>query len=294
MKLMFQVKFPQLSVKSTILFILASMALSLVMVPGAAAFVDHGEIATRTLPNGLEVLVREDPAQSVVEVQIWVGAGSRDEPDGQEGIAHLFEHMLFKGTEKRGVGEIAAAIESAGGDINAYTSMDQTVYHITIASDYFLTAMGVLSDAIQNSSFDRGELEREKLVVLEEIRMRNDRPPIMLHQKAMNNAYQKHPYRLPVIGTVESVSSFTRDDIVKYIDKHYYPENITVVVVGDVGAEPVIKKVHDLFGGLAEKDVDVKVLPVNPRGMMVEPFLQILADKLKTCIYEASKTETTK
>jgi len=176
MKLMFQIKFPQLAVKSSIFFILAAMALSLVIVPGVTAFVDHGEIATRTLPNGLEVLVREDPAQSVVEVQIWVGVGSRDEPVGQEGIAHLFEHMLFKGTEKRGVGEIAAAIESAGGDINAYTSMDQTVYHITIASDYFLTAMGVLSDAIQNSSFDKDELEREKLVVVEEINRGKDSP----------------------------------------------------------------------------------------------------------------------
>ena len=86
------------------------MSLSLVLVSDATAFVDYGQIVSRTLPNGMEVLVREDPAQAVVELQVWVGVGSRDEPAGQEGIAHLFEHMLFKGTNKRGVGEIAAAI----------------------------------------------------------------------------------------------------------------------------------------------------------------------------------------
>jgi zinc protease len=223
------------------------MALSLVIVPGAAAFVDHGEIATRTLPNGLEVLVREDPAQSVVEVQIWVGVGSRDEPEGQEGIAHLFEHMLFKGTEKRGVGEIAAAIESAGGDINAYTSMDQTVYHITIAADYFLTAMGVLSDAIQNSSFDKGELEREKLVVIEEINRMKDNPGRVFSQELFRSAFTVHPYGRLVIGTEESVSGVSRKDMVSFFRQWYRPGNMKLVVVGGVRAEEVFEAANSLF-----------------------------------------------
>ena len=135
---------------------------------------DRGEVISETLPNGLEVFVREEPGQRVVELQVWVGVGGRDEPEGKEGIAHLFEHMLFKGTKERGVGEIAKTIEAAGGDINAYTAPEQTVYHITIASDYFDTAMDVLADAVTNSTFDEDELEKEKLVVIEEIHRGND------------------------------------------------------------------------------------------------------------------------
>jgi len=195
----------------------------------------------------MEVLVREDPAQAVVELQVWVGVGSRDEPAGQEGIAHLFEHMLFKGTNKRGVGEIAAAIESAGGDINAYTSMDHTVYHITIASDYFLTAMGVLSDAIQNSSFDPDELEREKLVVVEEIHRGNDNPVRVFTQELFRTVYEVHPYGRQVIGSEESVTGVSRDDMVAFFENWYRPGNMKLVVVGGVEAEEVFVAAESLF-----------------------------------------------
>jgi len=117
---------------------------------------------------------------------------------------------------------------------------------------------------VLNSVFDPQELEREKQVVLEEISMRNDRPQIMLYQETMSNSYKVHPYRLPVIGTVESVSSFTRDDILRYMKEHYVPENMTVVVVGDVRAEPVVEKVKELFSALpAQKPKEIE-LPQEP------------------------------
>ena len=120
----------------------------------AVAFIDRGEVVSRMLSNGLEVLVREEPGQEVAEFQVWVGVGSRDEPAGKEGISHLFEHMLFKGTKKRDVGEIARTVEAAGGDINAYTAPEHTVYHITIASEFSATAMDILADAVMNSTFN--------------------------------------------------------------------------------------------------------------------------------------------
>ena len=203
------------------------------------AFIERGEVVTRTLPNGLEVLVREDPAQSVVELQVWVGAGSRDEPEGKEGIAHLFEHMLFKGTKKRGVGEIAGEIESAGGDINAYTSMDHTVYHITVASNFFDVALDVMADAIQNSSFAKDELEREKLVVVEEIHRGRDNPGRVFSQEMFKTAFSKHPYGRTVIGTDESVTGVTRGDMLKFFSNWYVPQNMKVVVVGGIEAEHV-------------------------------------------------------
>ena len=123
-----------------------------------------------TMNNGLKVILEENKTSPVVALQVWVKVGSADEKDQEAGICHFIEHMLFKGTEKRKVREAAREIESLGGTINAYTSYDQTVYHITMASRYAETGLDILSDAIQHSTLDSIELEREREVILEEIR----------------------------------------------------------------------------------------------------------------------------
>ncbi len=224
-----------------------ALSLSSIFIPGAVAFVDRSEIVSRTLPNGLQVLVREDPGQTVAELQVWVRAGSRDDPKGKEGIAHLFEHMLFKGTATRKVGEIAATVEAAGGDINAYTSMDHTVYHITIASTYFETAMDVLSDAVQHSSFDKGELKKEKLVVIEEIHRGEDSSSRVFSEELFKTAFPKHPYGRKVIGTPESVKSISRGDMLAFFKHWYVPGNMKLVVVGNVKADDVFRSAADHF-----------------------------------------------
>src|SRR5258706_6316957 len=167
-----------------------------------------------TLENGLTVLVQEMRGAPVVAVQTWVGVGSADETPPEAGLAQLHEHMLFKGTASRKVGEIAQAIEGAGGEINAWTSFDQTVYHVVLASRFFHVGLDVLADAIQNSAFDEEELAREKEVVLEEIKRGEDQPSRVVTQELFRLAYAKHPYRNPVIGTRERVASFTRNDVV--------------------------------------------------------------------------------
>ncbi len=172
--------------------------------------------------------------------------------------------MILKGTKNLAAGEVAGAIEEKGGRINAYTSFENTVYHATLSARHWEEALEVLTDAVLNSVFDAEELKREKLVVLEEIGMRNDRPQIKMFQEMMSNSYTTHPYRLPVIGSVESVSSFTRDDIVQYMKEHYCPENFTVVVVGGVRAPEVLDKVEGLFGNLPAKKPKVNGLPVEP------------------------------
>ena len=236
-----------LSISPLLLF--TSLILSVLILPvqDAFAFVDRGEVVTHTLPNGLEVLVREEPAQKVVELQVWVGAGSRDEPKGKEGIAHLFEHMLFKGTKTMGVGEIASTVEAAGGDINAYTSMEHTVYHITIANEYAVTAMEVLADAIQHSIFDAEELEREKLVVIEEIHRGKDNPSRLFSQELFKTAFNVHPYGRTVIGTPESVSSVKRRDMVNFHQAWYAPGNMKLLVVGGVSAPEIFESAAKLF-----------------------------------------------
>jgi zinc protease len=218
----------------------------------------------RILDNGITTIVKETPDTKVVTVQLWVKAGSIFEEPNEGGITHVIEHMIFKGTPTRGPGEMAGAIESIGGQLNAYTSFEYTVYHATLSSRHWEEAMEVLTDAVLNATFDPEELEREKKVVLEEISMRNDRPEILLFQAMMDHVYSTHPYRLPVIGSVASVSAITREDILAYRLKHYRPENFTMVVVGDVQAEGVIAKVRDLMADLPREEYAQPALPTEP------------------------------
>jgi zinc protease len=230
-----------------------------------------------TLANGLTVMVKEMPGIKVATVQIWVKAGSIYENEREAGITHLIEHMIFKGTPTRGPGQLAEEIEGLGGRINAYTSYENTVYHATMSARHWQQALEVLADSVQNSLFDVAELEREKKVVLEEISMRNDRPGTLLFQSLMETAYQAHPYRLPIIGTVESVSSFTRDDILQYMAKHYRPENMMVLVVGDVRYAEVRATVNAVMGDMAKGDYVQPALPEEPTRQ-APAFFSLKAD----------------
>jgi zinc protease len=202
------------------------------------------------LDNGLTVIIKENHAAPVAAIQVWVKAGSVYETDNEAGITHFIEHMIFKGTSKRGPGEIARAIEAVGGDINAYTSLDYTVYHVAIGSKFFDVGLDILSDAVLHSSFDPLEIEREKMVVLEEIRMRQDQPSIKLFEAVMAKAYTVSPYRRPVIGLPETVQPLTRDSILSYMKKRYTPSNLTVVVVGDVETADCISRIKQAFSGM--------------------------------------------
>jgi zinc protease len=204
-----------------------------------------------TLENGLTVVVQEMHSVGVVALQAWVGVGSADESAREAGLAHLHEHMLFKGTARRKVGEIAQAVEAAGGEINAWTSVDQTVYHVVLASQFFDVGIDVLADAIQHSAFDPDELSREKEVVLEEIKRGEDQPGRVASQELFRLAFTTHPYRNPVIGTPETVSSFTRDDVVSFYRRWYVPENVTVIIVGDVPVVRAVERVRHAFAGFS-------------------------------------------
>jgi zinc protease len=142
-------------------------------------------------------------------------------------------HMLFKGTERRGAGEIASTVEGAGGNINAFTSYDMTVYHITMASRDAAVGFDVLADAMQSSTFEATELAKEEEVVIEEIRRSDDSPDNLLSRVLFETAYQTHPYRKEVIGTQASVRSFTREGLLDFYRSWYVPNNMTFVAVGD-------------------------------------------------------------
>lgn len=202
-----------------------------------------------TLPNGLTVVFDEQHTARVAAFQVWVKAGSADERPDQAGLAHLHEHMLFKGTARRGPGEIAHDVEAHGGEINAWTSFDQTVYHIVIASQFARMGLDILGDAIRASAFDADELAREIEVVCEEIKRSQDTPARRASRDLFSTAYQEHPYRLPVIGTAESVRGFTRDKVLEFYRRHYTPKNLVLSAAGDFTEAELRRWVDDIFGG---------------------------------------------
>ena len=210
----------------------------------------RGDMLMLTLDNGLKAVIRENHAAPVVAMAVWVKVGSGDETDPEAGIAHVHEHMLFKGTERRAVGEIAQEVEESGGDINAFTSNDQTVYHLVIASRYFDTGLDILADAIEHSSFDPTELSKEEEVVMEELRRSEDDPGEKIYRYLFETAYQVHTYRRPIIGYKETLLHFTRDQIVNFYHHWYVADNMVVVIVGDVKAETAAAKVKELFGAM--------------------------------------------
>jgi zinc protease len=191
-------------------------------------------LTTHTLPNGMQVFVKEDHARKVATIQLWVKVGSADEEASERGISHLIEHMAFKGTERRGVGQIASEVEALGGDINAYTSWDETVFHVTVPSTAMAQGMDILFDAVLHPTIDKDELAREEQVVIEEILEGEERPERKASKVLFQTAYVKSPYQYPIIGYKEIVEKVTRDDILAFRKKWYVPENMFLLVVGDV------------------------------------------------------------
>ena len=181
-------------------------------------------------------------------MQCWVSAGSIHENSNEKGMAHVLEHMLFKGSKKYGVGEISSTVEFCGGDMNAYTSFDRTVYFLTVSSSHAEKSVDLLSDAIFYSSFDSEELAREKEVILEEIKRSNDNPANEIGRYVFENIYHGTNAADPIIGTEQSVLSFTRDDLVRFHKRWYQPSNMKVVVVGNFELSEMKSYVEKYFG----------------------------------------------
>lgn len=222
------------------------------------------KLTRHTLPNGLEVLIKEDHARKVASVQLWVMVGSVDEERSEGGISHLIEHMAFKGTARRGVGQIAAEVEALGGDINAHTSWDQTVFHITAPSNGIGKSLDILTDAVLHPSIDAEELQKERRVVLEEILETSERPERKSSQLLFDTAYTVSPYKYPVIGYKDVVEKFTRDNILAFRKKWYVPENMFLLVVGDVDTSAVLKEVQKLTADLKPTGFFRPPRPVEP------------------------------
>ena len=214
------------------------------------------------------MLLREARLAPVVELQIWCRAGSADERPGEAGLAHFHEHMHFKGTERRGVGQIAGDVEGAGGRINAYTSFDVTVYHATLPSDQIEIGIDVLTDAVRHSIFDPQEIRREIEVVLEEIRRGEDSPFQVLGNAVFDQAFRAHPYRAPILGPPESVAAFDQARVRRFFERWYAPDQLTVVATGDFDRAFLLARLRESFAGAAPSLAKRERAPESPqRGL---------------------------
>ncbi len=200
------------------------------------------------LKNGLNVLLLESHKSPVVSVQMWVKTGSADEQKGIEGISHFIEHLVFKGTPKYKVGEIAAAVEGSGGELNAYTSFDQTVFYVTISRQFTETALDVISQMMGFPEFDPTEVNNEREVVIEEIKRGLDNPGRKSSQLLFSSLYKKHPYGKPVIGYESIIKKVSVKKIKEYFQSRYVPENMFLVVAGNFESKKMKSQVEEYFG----------------------------------------------
>jgi len=202
-----------------------------------------------SLKNGLTYVFEERRNTGVVAIQVWVNVGSKDEDDRVAGITHFIEHLIFKGTEKLKGNAFASRIEAMGGSVNAFTSFDNTVYHIVIPSRVFREGFELLMESVRNPAFPEGEISRERKVVLEEIKMGEDDPQRKLFKELFSLSYHGQAYGRPVIGFADVVEKITRQDIVEYFRSHYVPPNQTVVITGDFDSTLGHRLIAEHFSG---------------------------------------------
>ena len=213
-----------------------------------------------TLDNGLKVLLLEDHKSAAVTFQVWYRVGARNEIDGKSGLSHFLEHMMFKGTPTVKPEEYSRIIAKNGGNSNAFTSQDYTVYFATMSRDKIGTEIELEADRMANAILDGPTFEAEKSVVMEERRLRtDDNPGSALAEVAGAVMYTVYPYRRPVIGWMSDILNLTRDDLNQHYKTYYAPNNAYIVAVGDFSTEEMLAKIKREFGKVQRRPDPPKV-----------------------------------
>lgn len=207
-------------------------------------------IVRDVLDNGLRVLTEPMTQVRSVSIGVWLARGSRHETVEQSGIAHFIEHMLFKGTASRTASDIAEAIDSIGGQLDAFTAKEYASYYIKVLDEHLPRALDVLSDIVLNPAFDPLDIEREKKVVLEEIKMVEDTPDDLVHELFTQGFWEDHPLGRPILGTPDTVESFTAEGLREYFQDAYTPGNLIISAVGNLQHDHVRHLVEERFGHL--------------------------------------------
>lgn len=200
------------------------------------------------LKNGVTLVLEKMPYVRSIAFGIYVKNGSRNENEENNGISHFIEHMLFKGTENRKAKDIADEMDAIGGQVNAYTSKEHTCYYTRTLDTHFDIAIDVLADIFFNSLFDDEEIQKERKVIIEEINMYEDTPDDLVYDNLQYNIWKNNPLRLPVLGTVDSISSFKHDTFKNYFKNNYRTDNTVIAVAGSFDTSEIIKTIEKYFG----------------------------------------------
>jgi predicted Zn-dependent peptidase len=200
-----------------------------------------------TCQNGVRIVLEQIPTVRSVAIGVWIGTGSRNETPANNGISHFLEHMFFKGTTTRTAKEIAESFDSIGGQVNAFTSKEYTCYYAKVLDNHASYALEILSDMFFHSTFDETELKKEKNVVFEEIKMYEDTPDDIVHDLLSQAVYENHPLGYPILGTEQTLETFSKDTLKQYMHDYYTPDKVVISIAGNVD-ESIIKEVEKLFG----------------------------------------------
>ena len=200
-----------------------------------------------TCQNGVRIVLENISSVRSVAIGVWIGTGSRNENLSNNGVSHFLEHMFFKGTKTRSARDIAESFDSIGGQVNAFTSKEYTCYYAKVLDDHASNALEVLADMFFHSAFDEEELQKEKNVVYEEIKMYEDTPDDIVHDLLSKASYGKHPLGFPILGSEETLETFNGDTLRQYMKETYTPENIVISIAGNIN-EKFINEVEKYFG----------------------------------------------
>ena len=250
---------------SALSFVTASLLSLYAPAKAAEALAQPDKVERKVLKNGMTLLVKEVHSAPVAAINVWVRAGSVWESPKEQGITHFIEHMLFKGTPSLKVGDIDRKIKAAGGYNNAHTRYETTDFIDVLPSDQLGVGLATMAEALRHSSFDPSELDRERQVVLEELHRGQDNPGWEAWNRFTQLAFTRHPYRFPIIGFKETVEGQDHAMLVDYWQRYYRPQNLVLVVVGDVQADSVMAQAEQAFGGWQDKAARHPAVPEEPR-----------------------------
>ena len=218
------------------------------------------------LANGLRVVTEEIPHVRSISIGVWINVGSRDETGENNGISHFLEHMVFKGTERFSSQQIARSLERVGGYLNAFTTKEHTCYYARILDENLKDAIDVISDMVQHPVFVPKEMEKEKGVILEELKNLEDDPNDLIHDYFEGNVFRKHPLGYSIIGKAENIKNFQRDDLTRYTRSHYIPDRMVVSAAGNLKHEELVELVGKYFR-MKNPSNDSHRRPSGPRRM---------------------------
>ncbi|MFY9271342.1 MAG: pitrilysin family protein [Candidatus Manganitrophaceae bacterium] len=229
------------------------------------------------LDNGIRIVTERLASVKSVSIGLWVNIGSRDEEAHEHGMSHFLEHMFFKGTEKRTAKEIAREIDAVGGELNAFTSRETTTFYAKVLDAHLGEAVDILSDNFHSSTFDSREIEKEKQVVIEEIKMVEDDPEDLVHDLYTEDVWKGNPLSRSILGTAETISGITRKKILRFLRRTYDPKEIVIAVAGRFEAEPLMKILDRAFGSYTSEEIRL-----HPRiPPQIVPHFQVKKRKLE-------------